>query len=108
MLFHATTTIDILRGETLDEYGDTVPASGAAYTGIPAHITETTRVTSRPADGEPRVIRRYTIRVPGTADLVTGDRVRDADGNMYMVDSFSRSAPITGTDDLRIEARRVT
>lgn len=109
MLFHPTTTVDILRGSTTDQFGDEVPSDTAVATGVPAVVTETGRRTSTAATAQPRVVRPHLIRLPGYADVQVGDRVKDlGDELVYWVDAVSGSRSFAGAVDLRIEARRVT
>lgn len=109
MLFHPTTTVDILRGSTVDSYGDDDDTAVVVSPGVPASLTERSKLATLRGSGEPRVIRYTVCRLPATACVAQGDRVRDSDGVIYTVDSVTRGASfVGGRADLRLDLRRVT
>lgn len=109
MLFHPTTTVNILRGVTEDTYGDEDQGGAVVASNVPAHITEVRRQATTPATDAPRVVRYYTGRIPGIYDLQPGDRIEDAgSGLIYTLDSHTRGAPFAGAGDIRMDLRRVT
>jgi hypothetical protein len=110
MLFHPTTTVNILRGTATNALGDEVDGSGVVASGIPASVTESRRTVMTPGMDAPRVIRSYACRLPATADVTVGDRVKDnGTGVIYTIDSSTRGATLAGgRADLRVDLRRVT
>jgi hypothetical protein len=109
MLFHATTRMNQLRGNSTDAYGDEVDAQILIAEGIPAHLTETQRTARQPSTGTPLVIRGYTCRLPARYDIQPGDRLEDTStGVLYSVDAATRPAPGSPVSDLRADLRRIS
>jgi hypothetical protein len=104
-----TTTIAILRGTTTDTYGDPADNATPAASGMLAALTEQTRLTTTPVDGNPRVIHYTTVRVGYGTDLRAGDRIKDERTNhIYIVDETAQVQNPAIRMDLRAEVRRIT
>src|SRR5439155_18008178 len=89
--FIPTCTVDILRGETTDGYGDPVDADTAVATGMLASIIETSRRIFLPAESRTTHVRMFTGRVAPGVDVREGDRLRDnAAQSIYLVEAVSR------------------
>lgn len=105
----ATTTVAILRGTSTDDFGDTVESTTAVATGVPASLIEQRRVVTTESDPQPRAVVFFTGRVSATTDVTDGDRLRDErTGEIYLVDSVSRTSSPVMTNDRRLDLRRVT
>lgn len=103
-----TTTVSILRGTDTDAYGDPVDNATVAASGVLAALTEQTRQTTTPVDGNPRVVHYTTLRCGYGTDLRAGDRVRDEQTNLiYLVDETAQVQNPAIRMDLRAEIRRV-
>lgn len=85
MIATPTTVIDVLRGTTVDEFGDVLDADTVVMSGIRASIIERSQKVRGPEQSEDRIIRTYKLRVPRGTGLLKDDRVRDAAGQIYIV-----------------------
>lgn len=92
MIATPTTTVDVLRGTAVDEFGDVVDADTVVLSGIPASVIERSQRVHGPKDSEDRIIRVLKLRVPNGIGLLKGDRVRDAGGTVYIVDNVYQQA----------------
>jgi hypothetical protein len=109
MLDLANASVSVLRGETEDEWGDTVDATTAAYTGVPAAIVESARVTTDPATQVPRTIRSISCVMPGWADVLNTDRLQDdATGCVYAIITVSEQPSLGYPPDTLLTLKRVT
>jgi hypothetical protein len=105
----ATTTVSILRGTAVDDYGDENDTTTVAATRIPASILEQRRLVSTPDDPQPRAVVFYTARVLATTDVRTGDRIRDeTTGEVFIVDNHTRVSNPFIANDIRLDLRLVT
>lgn len=108
MITTPTTTVSILRGETTDTYGDPADNATVAASGVLAALTEQTRQTTTPVDGDPRTVRYTTLRCGYGTDLRAGDRVRDERTTLtWVVDEVAQVQNPAIRMDLRAEIRRV-
>lgn len=104
MTYLATTTVAVLRGETVDAYGDAVAGSVAVAEGVPASLLERSRVTNDPATGEARTVTYSVARLKAGTDVVESDRIRDERaGVTYSVLSIRTRGSIVGHADLELE-----
>lgn len=92
MIATPTTTISVLRGTTTNEFGDVIDADTVVLSGIPASIAERTQRVHGPRDSEDRIVRIHKLRVPNGTGIQKGDRVRDATGQVYIVDNVYQQA----------------
>lgn len=109
-IFRLETVVDVLRdADRVDsnDLGDGVETEPTAHlTGITAAITETsTKVPT--ADGELRTTRILVGWLPAGTDVKRGDRIRDAVGRVYGVESVTQPLT-TGLLDLRLDLTRYT
>ncbi len=105
----ATTTVAILRGSSTDDYGDVVESTTAIATGVPASIIEQRRLVATESEPQPRAVVFYTGRVGALVDVTDGDRIRDErTGEVYLVDTVSRTSSPVMVNDRRLDLRRVT
>jgi hypothetical protein len=105
----ATTTISILRGTTVDSFGDPVDSATVVATGITASIIEQSKMATTADDTTPRQVRSYTGRLPAGTNIQAGDRIKDEKTNViYVFDAATAVAnPVRGAD-IRLDLRRVT
>lgn len=105
----ATTSVSVLRGTTEDEWGDEIDSTTPAYTGVPAAIVESSRVTTDPATQAPRTIRSISCVMPGWADVLNSDRLQDeATGSIFAVIEVSAQPSLGYPPDTLLTLRRVT
>lgn len=104
----ATTSVQILRGETADAYGDVVDATTVASAGIPASIVESSRTVTDPASQTPRTVRAISCVMPGWADVLNTDRLRDSCGTVYAIISLEAQPSLGYPADTILALRRVT
>jgi hypothetical protein len=94
-----TTTIAILRGQTTNEFTDVVDTPQVWKAGVPASIIERSQRVHGPKDSEDRIVRIFKLRVPRGTGLQKDDRVRDANGVIYIVDNvYEQSNPFWSQD----------
>ena len=109
MTFLATTTADVLRGSTLNEYQDEVPGGAPIHSGVPVSILERSRITRDPSTGESRTMRYVVGRAVAGLDIRESDRVHDRrTGEIYAVLSLRTRGSIVGHADLEMELVRTT
>ena len=105
---HPTTTVSVLRGETLDEFGDPVDNDSSVLAGVPIAITEYNRRVFLAAEQRLTVVREMWGRVRPGFDIREKDRLRDErTGGIYLVEGISQPALPTNLADMRISLRRV-
>lgn len=105
----ATTRISVLRGTSVDAYGDEVDIDTPVASGIPASLTEQSRRVTTRDDPTPRIVRYTVARVAAGTDIQDLDRVRDErTGAVYIVDAVSSMANPAVTPDIRLDLRRTT
>jgi hypothetical protein len=100
--------VSILRGTTVDDYGDLVDADTPAYTGIPAAIVESARTVTDPSSQVARTIRAIICIMPGWADVLNSDRLQDPSGNVYEIESLEAQPSLGYPADTILTLRRVT
>lgn len=108
MIATPTTIVDVLRGTTVDEFGDVLDADTVVLTGIPASIIEQSRRVHGPKDSEDRIVRVLKCRMPNGTAVLKGDRLRDADGTLYLIDSLYQQANPFWSQDLSLDLSRTT
>lgn len=105
----ASCTASILRGTTVDQYGDVEDTGTVAATGIPMSIQDTTQRVWDPSTQTPRVVRVIQAYCQSDVDLRTGDQVRDdTNGITYMVTNVTQPYGPAWTSDLDVDLKRVT
>lgn len=92
MIAVPTTTVDVLRGTTTTYFGDVVEADTVEIAAVPASIVEQRQRPHEPKSAEDRIIRIFKARVPHGTGVQKGDRLRDVDGTVYVVDNVYQQA----------------
>lgn len=109
MLSMPTTTISILRGSALDEYGDDVDSKTPAYEHIPCSLLEQSRFVFDQSTSTPMTIRIIIGRVGSGTDIIEDDRVLDElTQEIYMVRSVSQVQNPFIASDIRLELKRIS
>ncbi len=109
MTFLANTTVSILRGSQVDEYGDEVDADTVVQTGIRASLLERTVTDLDRNTGGTRQQRRVTGRVATNVDVREGDRIRDErTGAIYAIDTLTNPTGFTHVSSIRLDLDRTT
>lgn len=102
------TTVSILRGETIDEFGDPIDSDDSVNAGVPISIIEYSRRIFLPAEGRETIVRQMMGRVRPGFDIREGDRLRDdRTGEVYLIEGISNPKLGTGISDFRIFLRRI-
>lgn len=105
----ATTTVSILRGTSVDEYGDAYDNGTVAASGIPAAVVEESRRTYDRATQTPRTIRAVRGTLGSGVDVREGDQLRDdRTGLIYAVQAVTQPGGVGMTPDLDVDLIRVT
>lgn len=105
----ANARCSILRGTTLDAYGDEVDAATVVASNVPALIEETNANFYDPSTQTPRVIRVVGCHLQSDTDVLPGDRLRDdTHGVIYMIESVTQPGGPGLVTDLELNLRRVT
>lgn len=109
MSFLATTTVSILRGTVVGDYGDELDSDEEVASGVRASILERPVTGGRPASGRSDTQRTHAMRVWRGVDLRQGDRVRDErTGALYSVLTLATSTNPAGLGSTRADLQRVT
>lgn len=116
----ANTTITVLRGVSLDEYGDTMDAGSPIATGIPAYLSSPAQSPFRPiilgttvymtGTIMPSTTREIVCILPSNTDLTNEDQILDDHtGILYQVLVVTQIGAVAGaTPDMQATLRRVT
>lgn len=108
----ASTTATVLRGTTLNAYGDTIddPTNAVVVArGVPAQIIVTTARPYDPSSQTIRVIQTVEGRVQSDTDIVEGDQLVDESTNVtYSIESVTQDGGPGFVSDLELVLRRVT
>lgn len=108
-MFHANTTASILRGTTVDAYGDVQDTAAVVAAGVRASIIEQTRRVFVPADGVDRVVRHTRGRLPSNTDVREGDRIVDERTDVtYVVEAVVVPGSPYADNDVRVDLKHVT
>ena len=84
-------TVAVLRGTTVNQFGDIIDADTAVYTGVRAGLYETNDTVFDPASQMPRTIRETKLWLPLALGVTTDDRIVDeSTGDRYMVTEVVR------------------
>lgn len=104
------TTVTVLRGTTVNDYGDTVDSDTPVFSGLPACLTETGKTVQDPSTTSPRTIRQVQCIVPQYAAVVNTDQVVDeSTGQKYMVIGVTMPPTLMGAPvDTVLDLKRVT
>lgn len=100
----------MLRGTTVNAYGDKIDANTAVYEHVPATLLETSKAVQDPSTQTPRTIRQIQCWVPNYLGVTTDDRILDeASGDTFIIygilippSLISLSLPV------RLDLKRVT
>lgn len=105
----ANCTVSILRGTSVNQWGDTVDNSTVAASGIPALILVTTETTTDPSTQAPRTVQTVHGVVNSNVDVRDTDQILDETHSVtYAVESVTQPLATGFTPDLELELRRVT
>ena len=103
----ATTTVSVLRGTAMDEFGDETDLATVAASGIPASLIEAGRQASEPVTGVPRIVRTHVCRVPPDTDVTEDDRIKDEQtSEIYIVVSVTKNSNPVMVQPLRLDLKR--
>lgn len=110
MIATPTTTVDVLRGTTVTEFSDVIDADTVApgLTGIPASIIEQRQKVHEPKESQDRIVRVFKGRLPRGTALLKGDRLREANGTVYLVDNLYTQANPFWSQDLTVDLSLTT
>lgn len=102
----ANTSVTIMRGTTVSRFGSRTDVGTPVYTGIPAALTETARVTFDRATQRPQTIRTTMCVLPSWADVTDADTLQDeSSGNYYMIETILRQPTLGIPPDLILTLR---
>lgn len=104
----ATTTVQVLRGTTVDSYGDDADNGTVVAAGVLVSIVEDRPTTTTPESTHPRVVHNFIGRARGNLDIRAGDQLQDERStSKYIVDSAIQPASAVRKNDLTLALRRV-
>lgn len=104
MVITATSKYSVLRGSTINEYGDEVDGITVIYSGIRGSVVQRGKNLFNPDSGRVEFITFYTGRFPNGTDIAQGDRVRDERTNaVYTVLSASEGSDFINKSDLTLD-----
>lgn len=105
----ASCTATILRGTTIDQYGDPQDNGTPIASGVPFYIADTQDRVWDPATQTPRVVRMIDGQCQSDVDLRIGDQVRDdTNGITYIVNDVTQPYGAGWTSDLDVDLKRIT
>lgn len=110
MIALATTRVDVLRGDTTDQFADPIDDNTVDphLEDVPMSVVEQRRRVNNPTDGTPRVVRYVTGRAPHGTDVAPGDRIRDRrTAVLYMVESVDQPQHPVLASDLRMDLKKI-
>jgi hypothetical protein len=87
--------ITVMRGTSVNEYGDETDVGTPYLTGVQAALAEVSETTFDAASQRQQIIRAIKARVPGWVDVETTDTIQDeATGYFYMIESIEAEPSI--------------
>ena len=93
----SNTQISVLRGTTVDSFGDVIDSDVPLIEHVPAILVETGRQTQDPSSPTPRTIRQITCTVPDWCEVTNEDRILDERSHeVYMVITVFRPPDMFG------------
>lgn len=100
----------ILRGTTVNQFGDEIDSNVPFISGLPITLVETGKTVQDPSTPTPRTIREITAMVPHWTGVLDTDRIRDErTGDVFMVISVTTPPTIIGAPvDLVLGLKRVS
>lgn len=113
--FLPTTRVDVLRGTTVNDYGDEVDVDTPVARGVPAAVAEARSTvgaapqqTNLPASARGGVVERFMIRLrPGTVVYELDRLVDQRNGAVYQVTAVYNPQGPAGLCDVRCSALRI-
>lgn len=110
MLEISNTQISILRGQTVDAYGNKQDSGIAILTGVDACLVETSKTVMDRVSQTPRTVRTTTCVVPDWANVTTADQITDeSSGSRYAIEDIVKPPTLIGAPvDIILTLRRVT
>lgn len=104
MVIIATSQYSILRGSTINSFGDEVDGSTAVYTGVRGLITQKSKSIYNPDSGRVQTVVYYIGRFPYGTDIVQGDRILDERaGKTFVVNSANPGSDFVNKSDLILD-----
>lgn len=108
MYSRSTTTVDILRGTSQDDYGDDIDNDNVVASGRPASIIEQKGYSQPEVTTQPRNFRYARCRMNSNEDVRTNDRIRDnRTGWIWTITNVSGLQNPFISQDLRIDLMHV-
>jgi hypothetical protein len=106
----ANTTCTILRGTTVNAFGDTVDDSQVLLEHVPAILAETGRTIQDPSSPTPRTIRDVICKLPAWTGVLNTDRITDeSSGDVFIILGVTQPPTLTGAPvDLYLQLKRVS
>jgi hypothetical protein len=115
----ANTTVSILRGTSVDSFGDIIDTPTAIHTGVLAFISAPTMsplrpvvlgsVVFEPGMPEPSVTRLFACALPSGTDVTDSDQILDERNNvLYEVYEVTELGVAGAIPDLTLTLKRVT
>lgn len=101
------TRVTILRGKGSDEFGDEADLDIPVATGVLASLHMLDNVTSSQAADRQQQIGVYSLRVKHGTDVRIDDRIRDAEGNTYVIADVTSQPSIGRRVDVRCRMRKL-
>lgn len=105
----ATTTLSVLRGTEVNNWGDLTNVGTPLYTGVPAGLVESSKQVFDRATQRHQVVRTITCVVPECADILDTDTLIDeSTGAAYMIESVTRQPTLGPPPDKILVLRERT
>lgn len=101
------TRVSILRGTSEDAFGDAVDLDIPVATGVLASVHMLDNVTTSQASDRLQQVGIYSLRVKHGTDVRIDDRVRDAEGNTYVIADVTSRPSIGRLVDVRCRMRKL-
>ena len=100
----------VLRGTTVNPFGDKIDANQVLYQHVAAILAETGRTIQDPSTPSPRTIREITCKLPSWTGVLNTDQIVDeATGDKYIILGVTRPPTLNGAPvDLYLQLKRVT
>ena len=105
----ANATVDILRGTTVDDWGDPQDSGEVIAEGVPASILVRNRTAIGTNDQDPRIVQVITCSMPALTDVRVDDQLHDTTHEItYAVITVLQTNAIGRIPDLSLELSRIT
>ena len=108
MMGLSTGRYTVLRGSSINEYGDEIDGDAVTSQNIQGSVIEKSRANFDPASSRVSTIRYLVGRFNSNSDIQDGDRIRDEKTlEVFVVNSVSRGSNLVHKSDVVVDLTKI-